>query len=339
MRAARRSSLKSKTLGSAGFAAVVALALAGCGAGTDGQALEPGNEEPGNSGNNSGTLEVTDNHGTIEVPLNPERVVALDNLTAQTLLDWDVDVVAAPKQLFRLWPEYSEDPDILDVGTHREPHLESIVAADADLIITGGRFGAHYDQLVDLNPAVVDLTVRDDEDHTAELIRQTEVLGQIFDRQDEAAALVADLENSIEAAQGAYDEDQNVLGLITSGGQILYAAPREGRSVGALFPTLGLQPAIEVEASDETHGDDISVELIADADPDWMIVLDRDALFDEDDYVSSRELIADSPALQHVTAVTQEQIIYLPGHFYMTEGIHAYTELYNDVADAFSTGN
>jgi len=294
-------------------------------------------EEQGSA--DADTVTITDNHGTHEVPVNPERVVALDNLTAQTLADWDVDLVAAPQQLFRLWPEYAENPDVLDVGSHREPDLEQIVAADADLIITGGRFGAYYEELRELNPNVIDLSVREGEDHSEELKRQTEVLGQIFDRTDEAEELIAEFDQAVTDAAQAYNGEDTVVGLLTSGGQILYAAPGDGRSVGVLFPALGLKPGVEVEAEDTSHGDDISVELIADANPDWLVVLDRDALFDEDDYVSARELIADSEALQHVTAVEEDHIIYLSGNFYLTEGIQAYTELYNDVAEAFTAAN
>ena len=34
------------------------------------------------------TVTIEDNHGQIEVPVNPERVVALDNTVFQTLSDW-----------------------------------------------------------------------------------------------------------------------------------------------------------------------------------------------------------------------------------------------------------
>src|SRR5690625_1262846 len=212
-----------RRLESIAFVAGAALLLSGCGIAGGSEAAEPAG-----SADSSATVEVTDNHGTIEVPVNPERVVALDNLTAQILSDWDVDVVAAPKQLFRLWPAYSEEPEVIDVGSHREPDLEQIVAADADLIIAGGRFGAYYEELAELNPNIIDLTVREDQDHSEELKRQADVLGQIFDRENEAADLIAAFDASIEAAQQAYNDDDTVLGLITSGGQILYAAPREG---------------------------------------------------------------------------------------------------------------
>jgi iron complex transport system substrate-binding protein len=128
-----------------------------------------------------------------------------------------------------------------------------------------------------------------------------------------------------------------VVGLITSGGEISYAAPVTGRSIGVLFPTLGLTPAIEQAAEDTSHGDDISVEAIAAANPDWIIVLDRDgAGVGEGEYRPAAELIGGSEALAAVTAVAQDQIVYLDPDFYLTEDIQAYTTLYAQIAQAFS---
>jgi iron complex transport system substrate-binding protein len=287
------------------------------------------------------TVSVEDNHGTVEVPVNPERVVALDNHVFETLSAWDVPLVAAPKAIMGdgLWPEYTEDDAVLDVGSHREPNLESIVAAEPDLIIGGYRFADHYDDIKAQNPdaVIIEINPRDGEDASAELSREIEILGQIFDREDEAETIVADYEQAIADATEAYDGSSTVVGLITSGGEISYSAPGTGRSIGVLFPTLGLTPAIEQAAEDTSHGDDISVEAIAAANPDWIIVLDRDgAGVGEGEYRPASELIGGSEALASVTAVAQDQIVYLDPDFYLTEDIQAYTTLYTQIAQAFS---
>lgn len=90
-------------------------------------------------------------------------------------------------------------------------------------------------------------------------------------------------------------------------------------------------------ASSGHTGDDISVEAIAASNPDWIIVLDRDAAMkDQTNYVSAKELISASPALQNVPAVQKGQIIYLPGDFYTTESIQAYTKVLQDLAEKFA---
>lgn len=308
-----------------------ALALTGCAAGTTAPAAEDATAAPT-------TVTVEDNHGEIEVPVNPERVVALDNTTFQTLSDWGVTLVAAPKPLmYDLWPQLSDGDEVLDVGLHREPDIEAVVAADPDLIVGGYRFREIYDQLTQIQPATIETSPREGEDHTSELKRQTEILGKVFGHEDDAAKLNADLDAAIADARAAYDPSQTAMGLIASGGKIAYAAPGDGRGVGTLFPTLGLTPALERAAEDASHGDDISVEAIAAAQPEWLFVLDRDAMFGEDGYVPAKELVENSEALKNVPAVQKGQIVYLDGSFYLDEGIQAYTKLYRSAAEAFSS--
>ncbi len=316
----------------------LALALAACGSGDESGAGGAGEATASAA---PSTVTIEDNHGTVEVPVNPERVVALDNHVFETLSAWEVPLVAAPKGIMGdgLWPEYTEDDAVLDVGMHREPNLESIVAAEPDLIIGGYRFSDSYDDIKAQNPdaVVVELAPRDGEDQSSELVRQIEILGQIFDREDEADAIVADYEAAVADAKEAYDGESTVVGLITSGGEISYSAPVTGRSIGTLFPTLGLEPAIEQAAEDTSHGDDISVEAIAAANPDWIVVLDRDgAGVGEGEYRPAAELVGGSEALAGVTAVAKDQVVYLDPDFYLTEDIQAYTALYEQIAQAFS---
>lgn len=313
----------------AALSLTAALALAGCAAGTAAPAQE--SAAPA-------TVTVEDNHGAIEVPVSPERVVALDNTTFQTLSDWGVTLVAAPRPLmYDLWPSLSGGDEVLDVGLHREPDIEAVVAAEPDLIVGGYRFREIYDDLAQIQPATIETSPRDGEDHTSELKRQIEILGKVFAHEDEAARLAADLDEAIADARAAYDPSETAMGLIASGGKIAYAAPGDGRGVGTLFPTLGLTPALDRAAEDASHGDDISVEAIAAAQPEWLFVLDRDAMFGEDGYVPAKELVEGSEALKNVPAVQKGQIVYLDGSFYLDEGIQAYTKLYRSAAEAFSS--
>lgn len=69
-------------------------------------------------------------------------------------------------------------------------------------------------------------------------------------------------------------------------------------------------------------------------------MLDRDgAGVGEGSYRPASELIEESEALVNVTAVQEGQIIYLSPDFYLTEDIYAYTDLYNQIAEAFAGAN
>lgn len=321
------------------FVATAALA-AGCSSGPA-KTPESGNNDAAQSSveqaTEAGVVTITDNHGDIEVPAPPQRLVALDNTAMQTLVDWGVTPVAVPKGVMGdVWPELTDNAEILDVGNHREPDLEAVITADPDLIIGGYRFASYYDDLRAINPTTIEISPRDGEDPIEELKRQTTILGEVFSRQADAKTLNEELDKSIADAKSAYNGTDSVVGLITSGGTIAFAAPGDGRGVGLTFPTLGLVPGIDQAADDAGHGDEISVEAIAQASPEWLIVLDRDGALGGDDYVPAKELIEESEALQAVPAVAKGQIIYLDPNFYLTEGIQAYTSLFSQIADSFS---
>ncbi|MEE6280227.1 siderophore ABC transporter substrate-binding protein [Georgenia sunbinii] len=323
------------SLTAAGLAA--ALTLAACGAAAD--ATDDDAAEASTT-----TIEVEDNNGTQTVVTPPRSVVATDNRTFETLASWDVELSAAAVALMPDTISYTQDDSIIDLGNHREPDLEAVVAAEPDLILNGQRFSEYHDDFLSLAPDAVVLALdpRDGEAFDAELKRQTTILGEVFGKQAEAEQLNADLDAAIERARAAYDPADTVMAVITSGGEIGYSAPGNGRTFGPVFDILGLTPALEVpEASEGDRGDDISVEAIADSDPDWILVMDRDAAVAADDaeYSPAAAVLEDSEALTGVTAIQQDNLVYMPADTYTNEGIQTYTEFFNAVADAFEASN
>ncbi|SMC36502.1 siderophore ABC transporter substrate-binding protein [Janibacter indicus] len=309
------------------LASGLALALSACGGSSD-------------SDSASGpTVAVEDNNGTQQVPQEPSSVVATDNRTFETLADWDVELSAAAVSLMPETISYTKDKDLVDLGTHREPDLEAIVAAKPDLVINGQRFTQHEDKLKELAPdaAFLNLDPREGEPLDTELKRQTEVLGEVFGKQDEAKTLGEDLDAQVARVKQAYEPGDTVMAINTSGGELGYIAPTVGQTFGPVFDLFDLEPALEVEgASDDHQGDEVSVEAIAKADPDWILVLDRDAAVaaDEEGYTPAKQLIEDSEALQDVTAVKEGQVVFAPADTYTNEGIQTYTEIFSAFADA-----
>lgn len=83
------------------------------------------------------TVEITDLHGTVTVPVNPKSVISLDSRTFETLADWNVKLVAAPKDVMPADSSYVKDDSVQNIGNHREPNLEIIAAANPELVIIG----------------------------------------------------------------------------------------------------------------------------------------------------------------------------------------------------------
>ncbi|AHD21396.1 MULTISPECIES: siderophore ABC transporter substrate-binding protein [Rhodococcus] len=285
------------------------------------------------------TVTVEDNFGTQTVTVPPKSVVATDNGTFETLDTWGVPLAAGAVSLMPKTISYTEDDSIVDLGSHREPNLEAVVAVEPDLIINGGRYAQFREQFEELAPdaTIVEVAPRDGEDFAEELKRGTTVLGEIFAKEAEAQELNDALDASIARVQAAYSPDQSVMGLIVSGGEIGYVAPSTGRTIGPMFDIFGLTPALEVpEGTDNHQGDDISVEAIAASNPGLIIVMDRDAGTSTGggpDYVPATTVINDSQALQNVKAVQEGNIIYLPADTYTNESIQTYTEFFNSLAD------
>ncbi len=319
--------------------AALALGLTACGSGDTG-----GGSAEAAAGDAS-TVTIEANNGPVDVPSPAQSVVALDNRTFKLLDDWGVELSGGAVSLMRADLSYKEDEGILDIGSHREPNLENIVAAEPDLIISGQRFAQYDEDIADLteDAPLINLDPREDQEFGDELKRQVTTLGEVFDKQDEAQALVDDYDAAVERVAAAYDSDETVMSVITTGGDINYAAPTEGRTLGPVYDSLDLTPALEVdEASTGDQGDDISVEAIADSNPDWIFVMDRDAgvsANSDEEYTPAEDLIADSAALQNVTAVEEGNIVYMPEYTYLDESLQTYTEFYESVADAMEQGN
>jgi iron complex transport system substrate-binding protein len=312
--------------------AAAGVLLAGCSSAAE---AEPAEE----SSAAATSVEVEANSGTVTVELPAESVVATDNRLFETLEDWGIGLAAAPLGLMPTTIGYKTDESIVDLGTHNDPDLEAVVAVDPDLIINGQRFTQFEADFASLAPdaAIVDTSPRDGEDFADELRRQITVLGQVFEREDEADELIAEFDAAIERAAAAYDSADTVMAVNTSGGEIGYLAPGVGRTLGPVFDILGLTPALEVEGSTDDHqGDDISVEAIAASNPSIILVMDRDAAVSADDpaYTPAADILENSEALANVTAVTDGSIVYMPADTYTNESIQTYTEFFNSLADA-----
>ncbi len=293
------------------------------------------------------TVEITDAHGTVTVPVNPKNVISLDSRSYETLADWGVELAAAPKGVMHADSPYVSDDSVQDIGNHREPNLEIIAAADPELVIIGQRFAGFYEEIKALvpNATVIDLEIdlsQEAETPGENLVNgvknNTLILGRIFDKNKEAVELIAAFDHSIEEAKSAYNGTDTVMSVVVSAGNIGFAAPGAGRIWGPMYDMFGWVPALEVTGATSDHqGDDISVEAIAQSNPDWIFVLDRDAAVSSaTDAVPAQDVIDNSPALKNTTAISKEQILYAPNDIYTNESIQTYIALFENLKSALN---
>ncbi|WP_172254003.1 siderophore ABC transporter substrate-binding protein [Saccharibacillus deserti] len=293
------------------------------------------------------TVEITDIHGKVQVPVNPKTVVALDNRTFETLSDWGVKLAAVPKDVMPADSSYVKDEAVQNIGNHREPNLELLASLNPDVVIVGQRFADYYEDIKKLVPdaTVVDFSfdVSDaSESPGTNLVNglkdSTASLGKIFGKTAEADQLNAAFDESIEKAKTAYNGKDTVMSVVVSAGEIGFSAPHSGRVWGPMYEMFGWVPALEVDAASSDHeGDDISVEAIAQSNPDWIFVLDRDAaISSETDAVPAQDVIDQAPALKNTKAITAKHIVYAPNDTYVNESIQTYIELFDNLSAALA---
>lgn len=293
-----------------------------------------------------GTVTITDIHGEVEVKKNPQKVISLDNRTYDTLEAFGVKLLAAPKDVMPSDSSYVKDESVQDIGNHREPNLEVLAAADPELVIVGQRFGKYYEDIKKLvpNATVVDFNfdVSGKETNAGESLvsgftDSTLALGEIFDKKAEAEKIVADFQDALAGAKEAYNGEK-IMSVVVSGGEIGFSAPHSGRVWGPLYDIFEWTPALEIADSSSDHkGDDVSVEAIADSNPDYLLVLDRDAATsDAATSKPAKDVIENAEDLQNTNAIKNGKVVYAPNDTYTNESIQTFTELFNELKDVFS---
>lgn len=218
-----------------------------------------------------------------------------------------------------------------DLGTVVEPDLEAIAELDPDLVIAGFRTASLVEEL-SRNFAVVDITYDDSLSFYDGVEYSTNIIATALGAEDEAAVRLAEVETAIEDAQAAAPADSTALILMTSGGKVS-AQGTESR-FRAIHNELGFAPAIDdVEVA--THGDAISFEAIAEANPDYLFVVDRDAAIGQEG--ESAEQVLDNELVATTTAWSEGNVVYLDGGrwYIMIHGVDNAVEMMNEAAASF----
>lgn len=254
--------------------------------------------------------------GAVTLPKEPATIAVLDIAAIDTLAALGVQPQGVPNRLYV--PYLAELADsAAPVGTLFEPDLEALASLAPDLIIAGGRSSTQVDALSQLAPTI-DMTIWDDV--VGEARERIATYGALFDKDDEAAELTAALDAKLaEVAQAASGKGKALI-VQTNGPKI--SAYGQSSRFGWIHTALGIPEAYET-LNPDTHGDAVSFEFIAEANPDWIIVIDRAAAVGEASL--GNDTLA-NPLVAGTNAGQKGQIIYLsPTPIYIAGG--GYTSL------------
>ncbi|MFC5067139.1 siderophore ABC transporter substrate-binding protein [Flaviflagellibacter deserti] len=282
------------------------------------------------SAGTANAIEITTATGKVEISGTPKTIAVFDIAALDTLDRLGVAPAGIPDNLYV--PELKPiAPRAEVVGTLFEPNLEALSALSPDLVIIGGRSStqgkatSRIAQTIDMSIGNADLV--------GDAMARLDAYGALFGKQEEAAAARKEFEAALERARAAVASRGTALIVMTNGPKV--TAYGMGSRFGWLHSALGLPPAVkDVEAT--THGEAISFEFIREANPDWLIVVDRAAAIGSDDQNARATL--DNELVAATTAWKTGQVIYMPAaDFYIAAGgVQAMSRILATITKAFS---
>jgi len=249
--------------------AILLLGLAACGSEAD----------PDQANSSKETVTITDSQDRkVDVPIEPEVVVATDWSVIRTLSDLGVKVDAAPASTGALPKDLTAYEDVPAVGDVFEPDYEAISAMEPDLVIVGSRSGtpevvAEFEKFA---PAVIDMSVRaeDPAEVWAETRERVTQLGEVFAVEDEATAKMDGLEQQLtDVREQVKAADRTAMFVQVSEGTV--GAYGASSRFGTIYQDFGYQPTDAPVDEEGSHGEEISQEFFVKYNPGVIFVLDR----------------------------------------------------------------
>jgi len=270
--------------------------------------------------------------GPMDLPGRPTSIVALDVAAIDTLTALGVVPQGVPAPLYLPWLEETV-AGTTQVGTLFEPDFEGIAALAPDVIVVGARAAAEAEGLARIAP-VADMSIGAQvlEDGRARLAAYGAMLGL----EAEAQALDARLEARIADVRALADGiGGSALIVMTNGPKLsVFGA---GSRFGWLHTALGFDEAAPGIAA-APHGEPVSFEFIANADPGTLFVIDRGTAVGAADQAAAATL--DTPLVAGTRAAREGRIVYLSSAeaYVGAGGVGSTLRLLDQIAAALGEG-
>lgn len=252
--------------------------------------------------------------GETPVKANPSKVVVFDFGSLDTLDKLGVEVASIPQGNVPAYLEKYKDSKYVNAGTLQEPDFETIDGIEPDLIIISGRQSAHYEALSEIAPTI--FMGVDAANFMESFKTNVNTLAEIFGKQAEAEAALAEVEASIKAVnERATTSGKKGLIILSNEGKISSFGP--GSRFGIIHDVLGVAP-VDPTIKVDTHGNEVSFEFIAEKNPDYLFVVDRSAVVGGQ---GNAKDTVENDLVKNTTAYKEGGIVYLdPQYWYLSGG-------------------
>lgn len=263
------------------------LVLAGCGGGDS------------ESSDTSGPS-VDTKFGSVDVPADPQRVVALGWGDAETALALGVQPVGASDWVefggtgVGPWAEdlYDEAPEIIAT---MEPDYEAIAALEPDLILDTNSSGEQerYDRLSEIAPTVG--VPEGGDNYLTTMDQQVDLVAEALGKEDEAKSLLDDLDRTFEDAAKDHPEFDGKSVTVAAKTSEGWGAYVEASSRVQVMERLGFTQSSKI---DESKAEGFSVPV----SEENLETLDADVLLTFPIYIPDAD-VTDDEAYQRIPAV------------------------------------
>ncbi len=284
------------------------------------------------------TITVSDaKYGDQQVPLDPQKVVSFDYGALDTMaaLGLESRVAALPKSNLPHLLQAFADDKYANAGNLFEPNFELLYTIKPDLIIVSGRAAAKIEELRKIAPTI--FLEPKNEDYYNTFKANTELLGRIFKREDEAKQKLAELDARMERLSER-TRSSGKTGLISlyTAGKISVYGPRS--RFGILHQAMGIKPADPNIQEAAQHGQVVNFEYLKKIDPDYLFVVDRAKILGEETLAKT---FLDNEVVRSTKAAREDHIIYLDTENWYTVsgGLQSMSKMIDEIAAAFNVSS
>ena len=276
------------------------------------------------------TLVLTDDLGrSVTIERQPQRVAALIGSFADIwcLAGGADSLAAAADDTFRKF-DLPISPDTINLGATKDISLEKLLAAQPQLVIAS----CSTAEQVALEPMLSQMglnTVYFDVDSFEDYLRMLRVCTQITGCDENYARYGEDVQAQVDAARARADGSRPTVLYVRATGSSCRVKGSEGSVLGEMLHAMD---CANIADSEESLLENLSIEAILEADPDFIFVVEQSADPDAAKAVLEKTLFS-SPAWQTLTAVREGRVHVMDGSLFNLKPNSHWGEAYEQLAE------
>jgi len=275
-------------------------------------------------------IDIVDSTGRqVQVPFKPERVVALDLGTIDSLQYLGIEIIGMPQGTQLPSNLAHLDGNVSNVGGLRDIDIEAIYLLQPDIIFIHGRQEEIMEQLEQIAPVVF---VRIDYTNYLDSVASNfRILGQIFDKENQVNTVIEEITNTANEVETlAQHSGKRALITFTNESNLGVFGPDSRFSI--IHKNLGFE-AVDPTIEASRHSMLVNVEYVQEKNPDVIFVIDRQSAIGGE---AMSRTILNNELITNTNAGQNNRIIFLDsGVWYLADGgINSTRQMIEEVKSA-----